>query len=608
MRQLVMKKNCQICLRPLRSGSIKSNLLFVKRIFAAFFALSITMLAVFPQELAYAKYENLSITGIAQVKTNASLHVTEQRAFAFDEAYSAIEWNVPGIQENSTISVSSVRALQANKKGKSTGKWRAFKEVPFNQSWRDMVSETGGETHAMSDYFNTLSSSDTGKFAIKPKSRTYSYDSSNDRIYIFPKSVKKTTVYECNYNITNALSVYDDVAELYWTYSNPIGDEEAKDLHMKIQLPVPDNADVRPNDNVFAWGHGPEGSLEIRTDGVIDIKVPQVKAGQYSMVHVVFPRSWLRNVNMNSEICKTGTRLGNAVSEEENWTDTNSVYQMNAYGIGIAILILCFVALIVSVVLYIIFGREKSPSELNETCLGNIENDADDVYSLDNRAENCMGCETAIRAVNPAVCGRLLRWNHHSAYDLAYVLQKLIDEGAVQTTFSSDVDKIRLSLVPSSKNIKLDEIEQEALYLFFEAIGDGRQSISIEDIRKYCSKNPKAAYDIMRNWQDIVSRQVDEANVFDRKSRHASYFVYGIAAFLALVGIGILVQGFAFWGALATFIAAIACVAIAYNIPRRTQAGVDLANKLENCAPLRSAPRPIWEEPLANAFEDALTA
>lgn len=608
MRQLLMKKNCQTQLKPRKDAADKSKFLLGNNTIAIVLTLVVVALLAFPQNTAFAEYENLSITGIAQVKTDASLHVTEQRAFSFDESYSAIVWNVPGIRDESTINVSSVRALQANKEGKSTGKWRAYKEVPFNQSWRNLISKTDGTTKAMNEYFDGVDRSSSKEFVTKPKSRTYSYDSSNDNIYIFPKNVKKTTVYECNYNISKAIRVYDDVAELYWTYSDPIDDELARDIHMKIQLPVPEKAEVLPNENVFAWGHGPQGSLNIRSDGVIDIKVPEVRAGQYSMVHVVFPRSWLRNVNMKSDVYHTGTRLGYALSEEDGWTDTYSSYVFNKYAVILTILGLCFVSVVVSIVLYLIYGREKEPSALEEYCFGSSANTKDASGFLDSKSQGCEDCESSMREENPAVCGRLLRWNRHSSYDLAYVLQKLCDKGVVQITSSADPGKIRLRLAPSTKNTQLDDIEQGALYLFFEEIGDGYQSISIDDIHQYCVKDSNAAYLAMRNWQSIVSAQIDKADVFDIKSRSVSYIVYGIAAFMAAVGIGSLIFDLSFWGAIASFVASVTCIAIAYNMPRRTQKGVDLANKLENCEPLRSSQRPIWEEPLANAFGDALTA
>lgn len=608
MRQLLMEKNCQTQLKPRKDVVNKYKLHLRNKTIAIVFTLVVAVLLAFPQNLAFAEYENLSITGIAQVKTDASLHVTEQRAFSFDESYSAIVWNVPGIRDESLISVSSVRALQANKEGKSTGKWRAFKEVPFNQSWRNLVTRTGGITKVMGEYFDGVDRSNSKEFITKPKSRTYSFDSTNDNIYIFPKNVKKTTVYECNYNISKALRVYDDVAELYWTYSNPVDDDVARDIRMKIQLPVPEKAEVLPNENVFAWGHGPQGSLDIRSDGVIDIKVPEVRTGQYSMVHVVFPRSWLRNVNMKSDVYHTGTRLGYALDEEDGWTDTHSSYVFNNYAIILFLLGLSFISVVVSILLYLIYGREKKPSELEDYCFGSLANAEDAEAFLENRAQNCEACEGSIRGENPAICGRLLRWNRHSAYDLAYVLQGLCDKGVVQITLSSDPGKIRFRLAPSTKNVQLDDIEQGALYLFFEEIGDGYQSISIDDISQYCAKNSNAAYLAMRKWQDIVSKHIDKADVFDIKSRGASYIVYGIAAFMAVVGIGSLVFGLSIWGAIASFVASATCITIAYNMPRRTQKGVDLANKLENCEPLRSSQRPLWEEPLANAFGKVLTA
>ncbi len=585
MRQFAIEKNCHPYLWIQALGSKRFISKQIALIICALALLASLVIAAFPNS-AFANFENLSIEGTAQVKTDASLHVAEQRAYSFDESYSALKWNISGADIESSINVSSIRALKANNEGKSTGNWRTFKEVSFNSSWRDLLNSTGGKTEEMEAFFDSSSaSSNAENYCVKPKKHTYSFDSTNNCVFIFPKAIDENTVYECSYTISNAVRVYDDVAELYWTYSQPSGEESAKNVHMQIQLPVPENAEVLPNKNVYAWGHGPNGSVEIREDGVIDIKVSEVKAGQYSMVHIVFPKNWLHNVKENSSSYKTGTRLGYALAEEENWSDTASAYEVNSYFLAIIVCAISLIALILSIVLYLIFGREK------KACNGYFEADKELLYKQ-----------------KPALCGRLLRWNHHCADDLAYVLQKLIDIGVVQVIESPDLEKIRFKLSPSSKSKELDEIEQGALYLIFETIAEGYESISIRDIKNFCTKNPGLAVDAMSKWQNLVSKEVDETNLFDKKSKSVSYLTYGIAAVMACIGILSIVLGIMIWADIVAFAVALACVAIAYFMPRRTQEGVNLAAVLEQQQMSEPRKKPVWEEPFAKAFGDALMA
>lgn len=587
MRQFSTKKNIVRTSGWHRAIASNPSSLFQGTIFAFIALLVSASLVLCVPVSAEAAYDNTSISSVAQVNTDASLQVTERRDFSFDEPYSALEWHISGGGDEGKINVSSVRAIQMNEEGKATGKWRSFKEVAFSPSWRQLVSETGGTTQALDSYFDHASSADSREFVTKPTSRTYSFDVTNDSLFIFPRSVVNNAAYECRYTISDAATVYDDVAELYWTYSLPVGDLDAKDIHVRIKLPVPKDAEVLPNENVFAWGHGPEGSIDIRSDGVIDITVPSVKVGQYSMAHIVFPRSWLRHVNMKSDSYRTGTRLGYALAEEDGWTDVYAAHKANSYALAIGLCVACLIALVASAILYLVYGREKAPVR------------SGDDSAIDKLSEK------------GAVCGRLLRWNRHSAYDLAYVVQGLVDKGVIQVSEPvnpDDVGKTRFRLAPSSKSVQLDEVEQGALYLLFEVIGDGYQSISVDDIKRYCAENPSLAVANMGKWQKSVSQQVEESDVFDKKSRRASRAVVCIAAIMLVLGVVSLIFGILAWGCILAFVTALLCAIIAYIIPRRSQLGVDLTDALEESGRFDEASRPSWEGPLAKAFGDALTA
>lgn len=203
--------------------------------------------------------------------------------------------------------------------------------------------------------------------------------------------------------------------------------------------------------------------------------------------------------------------------------------------------------------------------------------------------------------VDAAVLGRLLRWNHHSAYDFAATLRQLQKRGVITISPDGpDLDDVRFRITPSAKSAHLSEIEQGAMNLLFEVAGDGYQSVSLGEVRAFCKKHPADARAAMSQWQDALSAEVRAARVFDLRSKKVSRWLYGIGG--AFVVLSILDGALAAWVLLAT---GVLLIVIAYNMPHRTPLGVCLAEG----ATAEGTPSPdAWEVSLCNAFGDTLTA
>lgn len=551
MRCLKSRLNC--CSKD-RFASCSAGRL--KTAFAPALALFLTaaLMLAFPVQ-AFGIYANPSVTTVAQMQTNGSMRVSEQRDYSFSEEYSIITWPFTGLSSKQSVEIEAVRIILMDQEGNIVRDWSALESVPFQPAWRDLVSETQGiaanvEAAAAASEGTPNDAADDVSI---PAPGSYSFDERRSMLYVFPGDFESTTVIECDYIINNAALVYDDTAELYWDYAPSRQGVTTKNLDVQIQMPVPEGAVVTPGENLRAWGHGPEGTVEVRSDGTVAYFVPELRDGQYAQAHVLFPREWLTNITVQSKLAKSGTRFDDAVAEEEAWTDTYTSGVVNALTMDIALLVLCIIVLVGAAVAYVAFGREMEPY------------DADvDLGGFDD-----------------AVIGRLLRWNHVSSSDFVATIRQLARIGVVQIV--STGEQMRIRVTPTAKSAQLTPVQLETMKVVFDVVGQGYQSVSLADVLEFRERHPKKMEEAMESWQSTLSEEVDAAALFDKRSYKAAAWTAVVAGVLAVCGIvewaagGNLVMG------VLMLASAVAVAAIAYCMPRRTSEGVAVEEAVQAC-------------------------
>ena len=87
---------------------------------------------------AYAKSYTMPQVNIqAQLETDGTLHVVEQRTFDFDGSFSAVWWTLSLLPTNAEFSVNGVRMMEVDDSGAAEGSMSALPEVPFELKWRE---------------------------------------------------------------------------------------------------------------------------------------------------------------------------------------------------------------------------------------------------------------------------------------------------------------------------------------------------------------------------------------------------------------------------------------------------------------------------------------
>lgn len=558
-----------------------SNISFVLIIFAFMLILlgALGTLFVNPN-LAFAKILSPSVTAVAEVQTDGSLHVSEQRQFVFDDEYRSIWWPITGLGDKNKIEGVSIRAARIDEAGEVKGEWITFREVSFQTLWRDALAESQGLSRSTPTATGPGSKAgvQTSDDIAVPGYYAFAVDNRDNAIYAFFPSNEEPMVFAVDYTISDTVRSFDDVAELYWDYAPVRKNVETLDMHVSIRLPVPEGVPVIPGENVFAWGHGPNGTIDIKEDGTISIEIPKIKPGQYGQAHIIFPVSWLSNLSIMQRLDYSGTRLDNAKAEEETWSDTWSYWQINTYLFDIIMLSACFIVVVAALLLYLKFGRrfnveEHQVAEKADFLLGKLEEANTELPRFID--------------IDPAAAGRIHRWNHESASDFIAMIMGMTYSGVVTANAMRPKDplgtdaEIRLRVAASAKEHGATPLGAETMRLLFDVCGEGYQSISTDEIVAFAKKHPQIFSEEMTAWQKTLSTDVGRIKVFDPTSFKLQRAFYATTAIMALLGLG-----FAFIGgnallAFAFILAALTIGILGNYAPRRTAYGERVERMIE---------------------------
>lgn len=497
----------------------------------AFVVASLSVLAA-PSTALAKSYDCPQVNITAQVQSDGSLHVVEQRMFSFDGSFSAVWWTFSDLPDNAKLRIDSMRMGIVDSDGNVAGGFSALGEVPFQPSWR----ASGG-----------------------PSGSAWSYDRAEASVYAFFDLSDVRAVFELEYTLVNGAQVYDDIAEVYWKYIPEGWDVASENVTMTIELPVPSGATVAPGDNVRAWGHGPlDGNLAVGSDGSITYEVPRVRGGQFAEARVVFPVGWLTNIDPQVARENQGvTRLDTVLSEEAGWSDKANNQRAASLFTVVAAVVLFAAILAVALFLFVRYGREHKPDFTGD-------------YWRD----------VPQKGLQPAVIGRLWRWNHESPDDFTATIMHLahtgalrIDKGAYTDPKGRLVDDYFLTCNDAVARKSDDPIEIATLNFLFNVIAQGRQSLWLGSMRIWGEANPGRFSAEMARWQGVLTAEANKHEFFEAKSRTMQTAVFAAAGLVFAVAFFVALFMENFVPAIFAVPTTVALCVIGNYMPRRTELG-----------------------------------
>ena len=511
---------------------------------AVLFAVLIGFMLANPAPALAKTYTCPQVSISAQAQTDGTLHITEQRTFDFNGTFSAVWWSFTDLPWDAEVEIASLRMAEVNAQGEVVGDWVSLPEVSFQYAWR----EAGG-----------------------PASAAWSFDELQDTVYAFFDITDERVVFELDYAVVNGVSAYEDVAEIYWKYVPEGWSVASENVTLDVALPVPSGVEVVPGDNVRAWGHGPlDGVVTIGEDGVVDYTVALVRAGQFAEARITFPRTWLTNLDPEIAQNRQGIhRLDSVIEEETGYADSANTFRMISLASTLAVLGVCVLMLAIALFLFLRYGREYKPDFTGE-------------YWRD----------VPEPGMQPAIIGRLWRWNHESPNDLTATIMHLAHKGAIRIDRGSyvdsrgkQVDDYYLTRIEPNASQLTDPIELATMEFLFDKASGSRPSLWLNTIRAYGKNRPRDYVADVERWQGVLSAQVNKQDFVEARSKHLQGLMttFAILCFIAAIASVLVLENFLY--ALMLVPTGIALLVIANYMPRRTVYG---NNIVARCKALRN--------------------
>lgn len=155
-----------------------------------------------------------------------------------------------------------------------------------------------------------------------------------------------------SYVAENVVTVYSDVAELYWKFVGTGWDRPSSEVSVRVRLP----GSLR-SDRIRVWGHGPLHGEARPVDGGAELTVRDLPASTMVEGRVVFPREVVPGARNR----KPAAALQRILKEEGAWAD-----QANRRRLLQRLLLVGFgavppIAIAAWLFLYLRFGREPEP-------------------------------------------------------------------------------------------------------------------------------------------------------------------------------------------------------------------------------------------------------
>ena len=152
--------------------------------------------------------------------------------------------------------------------------------------------------------------------------------------------------YKISYTVKDAITKYNDYAELYWQFVGNTFEVDANKITGTILLP----SNVDNKDEIKVWGHTKNlnGTIYATDTNKIEFEVDNFKNGTYVEVRILFPTNLIttagriKNKNTLDNVVKEETKWANkanASRKRQEWIEKNFKYVLFGAWLGLNILL-----------------------------------------------------------------------------------------------------------------------------------------------------------------------------------------------------------------------------------------------------------------------------
>lgn len=269
-------------------------------------------------------YDTKTISMIANVETDGTLRITDQRLITIKPGCQNIQIPIAKTTDKSFVQVTTVRVIDS----------------------KDL--DEGGDARITTLSRNTLNAEELEKIRFNPQEKisadmTYFVDRESSSVFVSTGDAllaNKNYTLSLSYVIQDSVYVYDDVAEIYWDWIPNWSNSKIEEATILMQVPTSPNLLPEVGENIWAWDHGSNGEVDYAGEGAFRVSTSNLNNGQGSRIHLLFTKYWMNNIARSSEMAESGARRDLALSEEAKWGDGDNAKIKNAYVLNLSLSII----------------------------------------------------------------------------------------------------------------------------------------------------------------------------------------------------------------------------------------------------------------------------
>ena len=376
--------------------------------------------------------------------------------------------------------------------------------------------------------------------------------------------------YQISYTVNDAITKYNDYAELYWQFVGKDFEISADKITGTIYLP----SNVSNKENIKVWGHTEDLNVTIyATDtNKIEFELNDFRSGRYVEIRTLFPTELITSSGRikNKEILET------AINEETKWANKANERRKQQEWIDKNLPIILFVAyILINVVLIVVFVKKivKYAKKLKE--LKKYEPTTKLEYFRDMPDENAA----------PGEAWKMLNMNISSFTSTTF--GKVFSATMLNLTLKGYLDIKQEKNTKGKENINIYLLKQvsyglkpseERIMSFVISAAKGKEVITLKELEKYIKNHTsktesllKGTYKAIEN--QLITEQIIDSQVQEEYKKYKEIqlgYISTIIFFLCFTFIAFFVPIIIF------AIDAIMCGRIAKKLNVLTQKGVDL--------------------------------
>lgn len=339
--------------------------------------------------------------------------------------------------------------------------------------------------------------------------------------------------YEISYTVLDAVTKYNDYAELYWQFVGEEFEVSADNITGTIYLP----SNVSNIENIKVWGHTEDlnGTIYATDTNKIEFEINNYRSGRYVEIRTLFPSSL---INTSGRIKNTDI-LQTVIDEETKWAEEANARRKRAETTK---KILFAIAIIANVLIGAFFIKKfiKYTKKLKELKSYDKSNkleyyrDLPDENATPGEAYMITNIKSSLDSFFATSVGNIF-----SATMLDLALKGYLE---INQEKDGKKEKIRIKILKDTANeLKADE---SLIYNFIKKAINQKEEIELKELEKYITKYPKEVEKLIKDIHKNVKQQLEENKLIDKEilkqyknyqGKQLLYFVFTICTFAFII-------------------------------------------------------------------------